>query len=156
MAGWEEIDRYLRSQGVRIGRPTPGQTTGGNHTRTSWHFRGQARDYGTVGSDCEAVYQALVPHARSGVLVELFWQNRAWKNGARIGAVPNHWDHVHAALTPGRSLPASAGPQEDEMTPAQQAFFDKLIRDVAADNRKHMEEIREQLKRYIDEKLAGR
>jgi len=31
--------------------------------------------------------------------VELFYRNLALKNGQKVGAVPNHEDHVHAAFT---------------------------------------------------------
>jgi hypothetical protein len=36
-------------------------------------------------------------------LVELYYRGEAWKNGKRIGAVPDHGGHVHAAAAPGRT-----------------------------------------------------
>jgi len=116
---WLEIDRYLQSVGVRIGAPTVAQTTGGVHTPTSYHYKGQARDYGSATSDMRAVWDALLPFARRPgyQLVELFGPWGAWKAGEDIHYVSGHTDHVHAAILLEGHLGASqSNPEERKLT----------------------------------------
>jgi hypothetical protein len=107
---WQEIDRYLKTKGVRIGPPTPFQTIGGLHTRNSYHYLGPARDYGLHDSDASAVARALEPIAtqQNGPIAELFFGplNIWYKCGQRIPgtSVGDHQDHCHVALEPGRQL----------------------------------------------------
>lgn len=100
MSTWVDIDAYLSKRGVRIGAPTIGQTTGGIHATNSYHYKGQARDYGSVSSDLDGVWEALLPFAQGPghQLVELFGPKGAWKAGKAISEVPGHKDHVHAAI----------------------------------------------------------
>ena len=111
MTGWAEIDRYLTSLGVRIGKPTIGQTTGGTHTTTSWHYKGQARDYGQSNSDLAAILVALYPYALGvgAPIIELYGRDVFMKNGRAIAPSralrDGHQNHVHVAIAPGRTLP---------------------------------------------------
>ena len=94
--GWEVLDNYLKSKGVRIGAPTPGQTkpeknTG--HAPNSNHYKGLARDYGDANSDCVAVIQALLPHRN--LLLELYYAPLGIWHPGNVGG---HVDHVHAAI----------------------------------------------------------
>lgn len=120
MAAWENIDAYLISLGVRIGAPTPAQTSGGTHAPGSYHhpkMGATARDYGDgwPQSDCKAVVRALEPFATGPnyKLAELFYTplDVFYKNGKRASwwtrraVAASHRDHVHAALRPGYQLP---------------------------------------------------
>jgi hypothetical protein len=108
---WRLIDQYLSGRRIRIGPPTVGQTTGGRHTSTSYHYAGQARDYGRSNSDLRGILAALLPHATgpAAPIVELFGLDVYCKNGRRItpsaGLRDSHQDHVHVALRPGGALP---------------------------------------------------
>lgn len=122
MSGWRDIDSYLATRGVRIGAPTPGQTTGGTHAPNSYHYRGQARDYGDANSDCRAVVDALKPFATgpNPVIVELFYApTNTWlKDGKQLSraAIGDHDDHVHGAIRADGVLavdPAPAGVTDD-------------------------------------------
>lgn len=161
--GWLELDRFLRAQRVRIGAPTTGQTDGGDHTATSKHYprnnavspdglrHGCARDYGSASSDCAAIFRALLPHAKSGVVIELFYDPLGgWDNGTNIGPIGGHGDHVHAAIRPAGQLPGS--PQEDDMAFSREELK-QIIREAvderedarAKDIKIHDEEIRQQI-----------
>ncbi len=110
-SGWAEIDRYLLQEGVEINvPPEEWQTTGGVHTPTSLHYAGRARDYSAgMGCDEAGVVAALLPHARAGVIVELFHAptDTWWKNGVEIpgAAVGGHTNHAHAGIAAGATLP---------------------------------------------------
>lgn len=107
MATWEDIDAYLKGRGVRIDSPSVGATVGGVHTQGSRHYLGRARDYGCSGSDCEAIWAALLPFAQGEhhQLEELFFDPKGgWDNGQDIGPIGGHGGHVHAALREGGSL----------------------------------------------------
>ena len=111
---WQEIDEYLKRRNVKIGPPSKGQTTGGKHEPTSYHYKGLARDYGLYDSDARAVAQALLPVARmrNSPIFELFFAplNIWYKEGQPIDGrrVGGHEDHVHVALRPGRHLIVTA------------------------------------------------
>jgi len=108
---WLAIDQYLMVKGVRFGAPTVGQTTGGIHATNSFHYKGQARDYGSATSDMRAVWDALLPHADhpGAPLMELFGPWGAWKDGREIPPVAGHTDHVHAAIALGGVLGPAQG-----------------------------------------------
>lgn len=96
--GWQVIDNYLKSKGIKIGAPRPVQTDGGHpgdgkHSPTSFHYKGLARDYGDVDSDCGAVMDALLPHKH--LFLELFYAPRGVWHPKNVGG---HKDHVHAAI----------------------------------------------------------
>lgn len=111
---WQGIDRYLAAKGVRVGAPTLGQTTGGEHAKGSYHYRGLARDYGRSKSDMPAIITELLPFAvgPDHRLAELFGSSTYWKDGGLItpskGLFHAHQDHVHVALRPGAQLPKPA------------------------------------------------
>jgi hypothetical protein len=105
---WQQIDSYLTARGVRIGRPTIGQTTGGSHTKGSLHFQRRARDYGDADSDLPAVWAALLPLAQGPgwTLEELFYDpGGGWDSGRSVGPIGGHRDHVHAGIGVGKSMP---------------------------------------------------
>jgi hypothetical protein len=109
---WELIDQLLERAGVRIGAPTPGQTTGGTHVNGSFHYEGRARDYGRSTSDVRAITQALLPYATGdgAPIVELFDSTSGvfMDNGVAIKPSEElrqgHYDHVHVALRAGATL----------------------------------------------------
>ncbi|HKZ18471.1 MAG TPA: hypothetical protein VJQ57_00015, partial [Acidimicrobiia bacterium] len=117
MSTWADIDLYLSNLGIRIGTPTIGQTVGGVHAPGSYHYAGRARDYGQSTSDMRAIWDALLPHARSGVLIELFGPWGAWKAGRDIEYIGGHTDHVHAAIAADGVLGASQVNQQPERKP---------------------------------------
>lgn len=168
--GWPEIHSYLRSViGSKAAHPTHGQTTGGKHSAGSNHYKGLAIDYGDANSDCQAVYDALVPFARSGVIIELIWQHDIWKRGTRSHYAPrDHRDHVHAAIAPGLHLPYQEG---DDLTPELQAYLDNHVlghidghlegkfaqlfeRLDAMPSDAHLDGLMTELKAYIDDRLG--
>lgn len=119
LSNWEDIDRFLTDRGVRIGKPTAEQTTGGRHASGNHHYSnhyiGTARDYGEHDSDAGAVAQtlefiAVQPH---GPIAELFCSVGSAdifiKNGERLSPVPlslraQHRNHCHVALKFGSHL----------------------------------------------------
>lgn len=108
--GWQIIDEYLKSRGIKIGPPRESQTTGGVHSPRSNHFRGLARDYGDMDSDCGAVLDALLPHKH--LLLELYYAPRGMWHPSNVGG---HTDHVHVAVRAdvtslGGAVRASSGP----------------------------------------------
>ncbi len=113
---WRNMDDFLHAKRVRIGAPTPGQTTGGVHTPTSLHYKALARDYGDANSDCRGVVRELAPFARGKDyrIVELFYTplNVFFKRGVAIRPDASlrtlHRNHVHAALRAGYKLPIPA------------------------------------------------
>lgn len=113
---WQEIDEFLRRRSIRFGEPSVPQTTGGQHERTSYHYKGLARDYGVSNSDAPKIAQTLLPIASAprGPIFELFFAPLdIWvKDGHRIDpkSVGGHTDHVHVALHQGRHLIAEALP----------------------------------------------
>jgi hypothetical protein len=126
MKPWETIDAFLKAKGVKIGAPTKGQTDGGKHSPTSAHPQGRGRDYGSVGSDRGAVVRELLPYAkRGGPVMELFYSgtNTFWDNSVEFTPSADlrstHWDHVHVALWPGRTMP-TVGIQPSEIEMAEQ------------------------------------
>ncbi len=109
--GWQVIDDYLKSKGIKIGPPRPVQTDGGfpgdgKHSPTSFHYKqngGLARDYGDMDSDCGAVLEALLPHRH--LLLELYYAPRNCWHPRNVGG---HIDHVHVAIRADvTSLPGS-------------------------------------------------
>ncbi|MFL6144513.1 MAG: hypothetical protein ACJ72N_21955 [Labedaea sp.] len=115
MTGWESIDAALRALGIRIGAPTPGQTTSGGHVAGSEHFQGRARDYGTSDSDADAIARALVPFAQGpdAPVDELFYSPLGifYDSGKAYSPTPteraNHYSHVHVGIRPGVDLAAA-------------------------------------------------
>lgn len=111
MIAWETIDLYLKARGVRVGAPTPSQTTAGTHVPTSYHYRGLARDYGRT-SDAAAIARLLLPLAVMpfSPIVELFYTPLGIfvKNGVRFTPSEklsrDHVDHVHVSVKPGIDL----------------------------------------------------
>ena len=112
---WEEIDRFLTARGVRIGKGSTPQTTGGGHTPTSHHYIGAARDYGKHDSDAEAVARRLelIALQPNSPIAELFCAvgntSIFIKNGQSLSPVTpklraDHRDHCHVALKFGRTL----------------------------------------------------
>ena len=118
MANWPNIDAYLDSIGIPHGVPTWAQTEGGQHSATSLHYQGLARDYGnldTPGGDagCLHIFLALEQYARGPnyILQELFWpQLRCWQRGAPAPLSIDAPNHVHAGLASGKLLPIAAAP----------------------------------------------
>lgn len=114
MSDWRSIDAFLLGRGIRIGPPRLTQTTGGTHAAGSYHYRGWARDYGDADSDVRAVLSALLPYARNGTLLELFFApTNTWLSHGRQlsrAAIGDHDDHVHAAIDPNRALPGAPAP----------------------------------------------
>lgn len=115
---WQEIDRYIRSLGIRCDERAPGQTSAGVHSTTSWHYHGLAVDYGLADSDADAIARALEPFAQGpdAPLVELFGSvpGLHYKNGVYTGVDPtggHENNHTHAAIRRGAALPR----EEDEM-----------------------------------------
>jgi hypothetical protein len=144
LTGWPELDRYLQQEGVAINvPPEEWQTTGGTHAATSWHYRGQARDYSAgMGCDEAAVVAALRPFAvEGGPIIELFHAatNTWWPTD-----VGGHTEHAHAAIAPGASLPVT---EEDDLTPEQ----DRLLRDL----HQYMSETKGGAVDTIEEAIAG-
>jgi hypothetical protein len=129
--GWREIHRYLRSSGIAAADPLHVQAEGGTyaghslpacHPRRSHHYpcdcdgdgvaRGHAVDYGANDgiSDLAAIWDALEPLARSGVIRQLIWDPRGgWFDGSLGAGDGNHWDHLHASIRCAAHLPESAG-----------------------------------------------
>lgn len=105
MAGWADLDNFLHAVGVNIAAPTLGQTTGGQHVPNSNHYKGLARDYGDVDSDCSAVAQALLPHTDQ--LLELYFAPLGIWYPTNVGG---HGDHVHTAIRPDGVLPTAVQP----------------------------------------------
>lgn len=118
VAGWRALDGLLASRRVRFVAPHAaipggdpnGQTTGGKHAASSYHYLGTARDYGTSDCDGPAIEHELVPLAEgpAAPVVELFGPGGFWRKGAPYSpsaelraAHDNHW---HAALRPGITL----------------------------------------------------
>ena len=102
--GWQAIDDYLKNRGIKIGPPRPVQTDGGHpgdgkHSPTSNHYKGLARDYGDMDSDCGAVLDALLPHKH--LLLELYYAPRGMWHPRNVGG---HTDHVHVAIRPDASF----------------------------------------------------
>lgn len=121
---WQEIDEYLRRRSVRFAAPTQPQTTGGQHERESYHYRGLARDYGTGDSDAARITGTLLPFANTpqGPIFELFFAPLdTWlQGGHRVDPkkIGGHQDHVHVALRQGRHLIADAIPAHSVAMPA--------------------------------------
>lgn len=134
LTGWPEIDRYLQQEGVAINVPPEDwQTTGGTHAATSWHYRGQARDFSNgTGCNEEAVVGALRPFAvDGGPVIELFHAATGTWWPSNVGG---HTDHVHAAIAPGASLPvATPRPPEEELTTEEHnalIFCGKFLQEI--------------------------
>lgn len=126
-----ELDRFLDARGIRHSAPTLGTTIGNppgqGHTVGSNHYRevdggprgstGQARDYGTYGSDCDAIAAAFEPFAKGPnyIISELIWTHRLPRTGVYykrgVAYTPSftlawqHRDHDHVAIAVGRHLP---------------------------------------------------
>lgn len=115
--GWAEIDRYLAAQNVAINvAPEEWQTTGGQHSPMSWHYRAMGRDYSAgMGCDEVAIAEALRPFAvPGGPIIELFHApTDTWVSHGQRAVVGGHTDHVHAAIAPGRSLPGALIEEEE-------------------------------------------
>ncbi|MCU1449339.1 MAG: hypothetical protein JWP02_1509 [Acidimicrobiales bacterium] len=117
MTGWESIDAALQLLGLKVGPPTPGQTTGGGHVSNSEHYQGRARDYGTADSDAAGIAQALLPYAQGpdAPVDELFFSplNIFYKNGQAItpddALRQEHYSHVHVGIRANLDLAAFIG-----------------------------------------------
>jgi lysozyme len=106
-AAWQTIEDAVRSHGAYTGEPSPGQTTGGTHSTNSKHYTayhgGHALDMGQSDGDPGACFRLLEPLARSGAIIELFYDPMGgYKNGRRTGPIGGHRYHCHAAVAPGR------------------------------------------------------
>ncbi len=104
--GWQVIDNYLKSRGIKVGPPRENQTTGGVHSPGSYHYKGLARDYGDMDSDCGAIMDALLPHKH--LFLELFYAPRGVWHPKNVGG---HQDHVHAAIRADVTSLGGAGQQ---------------------------------------------
>lgn len=125
--GWREIHRYLLAAGVPAADPWDTQAEGGVHAgqslpachpARSHHYpcdcdgdgvwRGHAVDYGANDgvSNLAAIWDALEPHARSGVIRQLIWDPRGgWFDGSAGPGDGSHGDHLHASIRCGAHLP---------------------------------------------------
>lgn len=78
-------------------------TTGGNHSPGSLHYEGLAIDVSNSSAPTPqmAAFYNEAKEKFDGFLLELFYDPLGGiKNNAEIGAVGNHMDHVHIALSP--------------------------------------------------------
>jgi hypothetical protein len=104
---WKEIVQYLDLKGIKHWTPNSHQTTGGQHATNSYHYQGTAVDLDPSAD----IFKALEPLAQMGpnrVLAELFLDKAGcgfYKHGHKIAYVPNHQDHLHAALEVGKHMP---------------------------------------------------
>lgn len=78
------------------------QTTGGNHFRTSLHYKGKAVDFGDANNDVKKLL-AFASWAKQnpGMFRELYYDPLGWyiKNGQiQQGGIGGHGDHLHAAV----------------------------------------------------------
>src|SRR3990167_11307491 len=122
---WWEIPTYLEQNGIGYTIPNSWRSTIiGNHVATSNHYRDLAIDLvGPNGNraNMSPIKNALRSFAEAGYLSELYYNDGTanFQYGRRIGAIANHYDHVHIALYPNRHLPVSDAvkptiyPQED-------------------------------------------
>lgn len=79
-------------------------TTGGQHTKNSWHYKGRAADVAGSPAQMAAFFNAALARYGSNLL-ELFYDPLgAIDNGHRIPAIGGHSDHVHIALAGGGIL----------------------------------------------------
>lgn len=101
-AGMAALNNYLSGLGF-----VPGSTTGGNHVVGSWHYSGQATDYGDATNNMRKLWNILFP--LRGQLEELggptyvsggkWWENGAASNIAGTELQRNHEDHIHVAVS---------------------------------------------------------
>ena len=120
----QNTDEFLRGRGFDVKPHTAGQLVR-DCTGTSYHCKNVATavDYGDAqysGPTLNAMYDALLPYAGGPgrIVEELAYGARSHDNGVPGGAWPNHWDHLHTALVPGRLLPVSAPPEPPKPPPA--------------------------------------
>lgn len=100
LRNYVDIIAYAKA---RVPNVKVGSTTGGNHVAGSKHYQAKAVDFpGAAGGgrdpQCEAVYAAFLPLARSGQVYELYYQDRAWRAGRPVAAVDGHDGHVHVSV----------------------------------------------------------
>lgn len=113
---WLEIDDYLIAKGLRVGKVTSGQITGGRHAakhgHLSNHYFGTARDYGVHDSDASGIARRLefIAAQPNGPIAELFFAplDIWYRNGQRVEngrqVIGGHLHHCHVALHPARRL----------------------------------------------------
>lgn len=106
MTGWAVIDQYVRAHGLAARPRTIGQTAGGTHASGSYHYIGQAVDYGRSDSESDAIAQLLLPLATGAgaPIVELFGSDgTSMKNGAPLSPEPegHRGSHTHVAIRAG-------------------------------------------------------
>jgi hypothetical protein len=118
---WEVLDAVVDAKGIRRGRPTAGQTTGGKHATGSLHYIARARDYGLADSDAHAISKLFAPVAarRPDLIPELSGSDGTGYDEGKPYQAPGHTNHhTHVAIGPGVGLaellevvgaPASAG-----------------------------------------------
>lgn len=104
--GWVVVDDYVRARGLATRARTPGQTIAGTHASGSYHYLGQAVDYGRSDSDADAIARLLLPLATGpgAPIVELFGSDgTSMKNGAPLSPEPegHRGSHTHAAIRAG-------------------------------------------------------
>lgn len=115
MDQWQSLDAFLIANGVTVGAPTLGQTTGGQHSKTSGHPQKRSRDYGNVWpySDCHRIVEVLKPYVGPGSPIEelyytptntWFDSGVVWRNPPKE-LVTAHKSHVHVTLWKGRMMP---------------------------------------------------
>lgn len=88
--GQQYLDRVARQFGLQHD-PGNRQTTGGQHAPNSYHYRGQAVDYGTGRNDMNILnqwYRYLNQYRKQMGLAELLWEDPGTSNS-----------HVHAATS---------------------------------------------------------
>ena len=111
--GYRGIIEAVQALGIPFGTPTVLQTIGGSHVRSSEHYQLRAVDFGTASSNPDAIYRALRPLAigADAPVDELFWDpsGQGWKNGADIGPIGGHSDHVHVGVRAGVALAEYVG-----------------------------------------------
>jgi hypothetical protein len=110
--GWQEIDRYLRSQGMTIYGPEEGQSQSPRPANiNSLHMEGRARDY-SLNNDVNRIWDILLPWANNAayIIEELFYDPRGgYDEGANIGPIGDHDDHLHAAIVAAQAGVAASG-----------------------------------------------
>lgn len=112
----QNTDDYLRSIGFTIGPHEPGQVVR-NCTGSSYHCADKATavDYGTAQYGVDTLWKffdalAAFAYGPGRIVEECAFANRAIDGGGNVPAWPDHWDHLHTALVPGRLLPISVQP----------------------------------------------
>jgi len=108
MSTWQDVKSFLNSRGFN---PNITSTTGGEHTAGSYHYSGHGLDIGS-GSYGDKyspilgrIFRELEPFAigPNRQIDELMYNHMPtnWDNGARIGHISGHWNHIHIGVRRG-------------------------------------------------------